>query len=227
MMRVAPQLEPPGFHTDIRLAGENILLELTGATSQPRRGRKRAVVAGTIETIPAKVLERPQNAIWRRAIPDLMRLYNHTCAYLGVRISDFVTVDHFRPVSRHQKQAYDWNNFRLSTPLVNTFKGNHEDVLDPFLVQPGWFELTLLTGEIDPGKHVSDPALLDAIEATIRRLRLKENKTWTDRRREAFDRYIAYHDPNYPSDYPKWNLATLSIEFPFVAYEVIRQGKNY
>lgn len=227
MMGVAPQSEPPGFHTDIRLAGEDILLELIGGPCRPRRGRKRAVVASTIEAIPAKVLEKSQNAIWRKAIPDLKRLYNHTCAYLGVRIDEVATVDHFRPVSKYQSQAYDWNNFRLSTSLVNTFKGNHEDVLDPFLVQSGWFELTLLTGKIEPGKQVSDPAILDAIAATIKRLRLNENPTWVERRRDAFTRYVAFHDPSCPSDDPKWNLAALAIEFPYVAYEVVRQGKNY
>lgn len=227
MIGVTPQPEPPGFHADIRLAGENILLELTGTPCQSRRGRKRAVVASTIEKIPAKVLEKSQNALWRKAIPDLKRLYNHTCAYLGIRIEDDANVDHFKPLSKHQRLAYDWGNFRLSTPLVNTFKGNHEDVLDPFLVQPGWFELTLLTGEIRPGRQVSDPALLDAISDTIKRLRLNENQTWVERRRVAFDRYVAFHDPSYPSDYPKWNLAALAIEFPFVACEVVRQGKNY
>lgn len=226
-MRVARQVEPPGFHADVRLAGENILLELTGAPYQARKGRKRAVVASTIGLIPAKELEKSQNAIWRKAIPELKRLYKNTCAYVGVKIDDIAHVDHFRPLSKYQRQAYDWNNFRLSSPLVNTFKGDHEDVLDPFLIQPGWFELTLLTGVIEPGRQVSDPAVLNSIRATIKRLRLNENQTWVERRREAFDRYVAFHDPYYPSNYPKWNLATLAIEFPFVAYEVVRQGKNY
>jgi hypothetical protein len=227
MMKVDPAAEPSWFHGEIRLKGNDILSELTGAPFRPHNGRTRAVVASAIKDIPAKVLEKPQNAIWRRAIPELRLLYKDTCAYLGVRIYGDATVDHFKPISKYQMQAYDWSNFRLSSSLINTFKQDHEDVLDPFLVQPGWFELTLLTGVIEPGKQVSDPAIIDQIRDTIKRLRLNENKTWVDRRREAFDRYIAFHEPNYPSNYPKWNLATLAIEFPFVASEIVRQGKVY
>lgn len=225
MMKVDLQSEPSWFHEDIRLKGDDILSELTGAPCRSRKGRKRAPVASAIEAIPAKVLEKPQNAIWRRAIPGLRLLYKDTCAYLGVRIYENATVDHFRPVSKCQKQAYEWSNFRLSSSLVNSFKHDHEDVIDPFLVQPGWFELTLLTGVIEPGKQVSDPAIIGAIRDTIKRLRLNENKTWVERRREAFDRYIAFHDPCYPSNHPKWNLDALAIDFPFVAYEIVRQGK--
>jgi hypothetical protein len=227
MIKVDPKAEPLWFHEDIRLKGDNILAELTGAPSRPRNGRKRSVVASAIKDIPAKVLEKPQNAIWRRAIPELRLLYKDTCAYLGARIYGDASVDHFRPVSKYQMHAYGLSNFRLSSSLVNTFKCDHEDVLDPFLVQPGWFELTLLTGVIEPGKQVLDPVIIGAIRDTIIRLRLNENKTWVDRRRDAFDRYIAFHDPGYPSDYPKWNFATLAIEFPFVASEVVRQGKKY
>ncbi len=228
MMKVGPAAEPSWFHEDIRLKGDDILAELTGGEpSRPRRGKRREQVASTIESIPAKVLEKPQNAIWRKAIPELRLQYTNTCAYLGVRIYDDATVDHFKPISKYQSQAYEWGNFRLSSSLVNSFKHDHEDVLDPFLVQPGWFELTLLTGVIEPGKQVSDPAIIDQIRDTIKRLRLNENKTWVDRRREAFDRYIAFHDPDYPSNYPKWNLTTLEIEFPFVASEIVRQGKVY
>ncbi len=227
MMKVDRAAEPSLFHEDIRLKGNDILAELTGAPSRPRSGRKRAVVASAIKDIPAKVLEKPQNAIWRRAIPELRRLYKDTCAYLGVRIYGDATVDHFKPISQYQMQAYEWNNFRLSSSLVNSFKHDHEDVLDPFLVQPGWFELTLLTGVIEPGEQVSDPAIISAIGDTIERLRLNENKTWVERRRDAFDRYIAFHVPDYPSNYPKWNLAALAIDFPFVAYEIVRQGKVY
>lgn len=226
MMKVDPAAEPSWFHEVIRLKGDDILAELTGAPSRPRSGRKRAVVASAIKDIPAKVLKNLQNAIWRSAIPELRLQYKDTCAYLGVRIYGDATVDHFNPISKYPSQAYEWSNFRLSSSLVNSFKDD-QDVLDPFLVQPGWFELTLLTGVIEPGKQVSDPAIIDQIRDTIKRLRLNENKTWVDRRREAFDRYIAFHEPDYPSNYPKWNLAALAIEFPFVASEIVRQGKVY
>lgn len=227
MMKVDLAAEPSWFHKDIWLKGNDILAELTGAPSRPRSGRKRAVVASTIDSIPARELEKPQNAIWRRAIPELRLLYKDTCAYLGVRIYGDATVDHFNPISKYQEQAYKWDNFRLSSSLVNTFKHDHEDVLDPFHVQSGWYELTLLTGVIEPGKQVSDPVIIDQIRDTIKRLRLNENKTWVDRRRDAFDRYIAFHEPDYPSNDPKWNLAALAIEFPFVASEIVRQGKVY
>jgi hypothetical protein len=84
-------------------------------------------------------------------------------------------------------------------------------VLDPFTIQPGWFQLELLGFQVIP-----DPSLpratRDAIQDTIDRLGLDDFKS--DREKDA-ERY--------------WNrdisLRVLKEESPFVAEELRRQGR--
>src|SRR5690606_18223088 len=100
--------------------------------------RRRSVVAARIEDIPMEHLP----TFWRRALADLRRAYGDTCAYLGMHIhpaTGAATVDHFQPKSKHPAAAYEWTNFRLAAQQVNTNKGEHEDVLDPFQIENGWF----------------------------------------------------------------------------------------
>lgn len=226
MLPVNPQPEPPHIHQSVAIKGLNILLELTGQPAAPRKGRARPVVASDISLIPLKVLTQKSNSIWTRALPDLRVRYSNTCAYVGVRIIDIAHVDHFKPKSKHQHLAYNWSNFRLASPMVNGFKKEHEDILDPFCVESGWFELDLLTGKVDAGRHLTDPGLIQSIRDTIKRLKLNEYQPYVDLRLEYINRYINSMDPIASMAVPAINFAALSIDFPYVAAEIDRQGKK-
>lgn len=83
--------------------------------------------------------------------------------------------------------------------------------MDPFQIQPGWFQLELLTFQVHP-----DPSLPQRIGRKIQRTidRLRLDSLRHDRERDAtlyWSREIS--------------LRVLKTESPFVAFELHRQGR--
>lgn len=149
---------------------------------------------------------------WRRALPDLCDAYDDTCAYLGIRVrrsTAFLTVDHFTPRHVAPMEAYEWSNFRLASPPVNTYKTDQSVPVDPFSVEAGEFELNLVSGEVEVGntKRARD------VRETIRSLKLNNGRFVTDRRQYLDD----YLDHRITRDHlARW--------FPFGEAELTRQG---
>jgi 5-methylcytosine-specific restriction endonuclease McrA len=223
MIRVSPAPAPDDFHQRVARLGEGALLELTGNSSRPkRRGRPRKDRYESVDDIPVERL--PET--WTTVLPDMRRRYHDTCAYLAMKIhpaTGAATIDHFIPKSKNKHRVYDWSNFRLAVKLVNTYKGEHEDVLDPFRIEDGWFVLNLGNFEVE-----ANPALEPTLQARVRttahdRLRLNE-PTFCAARQEYHDRYhglLTYlGGPAEPLP-----LSWLESECPFVARELRRQGR--
>jgi len=102
--------------------------------------------------------------------------FNGICAYSChwiPRDSGAGTVDHFRPKARYPDLAYEWSNYRLANLLCNSRKGDHEDVLDPFEVQAGWFTLNFPSLMVRPEAKLAR-LHRDRVQATIDRLRLND-----------------------------------------------------
>lgn len=123
------------------------------------------------------------------------------------------SVDHFAPKSVRPDLAYEWTNFRLALDKINSYKADSVDVLDPFLVQPGWFVLDFATLYVAVGDDV--PAPMDAaVQRTIDVLRLNRDESLVTFRyavaKEYSDGYIT--------------LAHLERRYPFIAFELARQG---
>lgn len=60
-----------------------------------------------------------------------------------MRIADGV-VDHYLSTENYRHLAYAWKNYRYIAGTVNSSKKTLDDqVLDPFEIQPGWFEIIL------------------------------------------------------------------------------------
>jgi len=57
------------------------------------------------------------------------------------------SVDHFRSQSTHRGLVYEWSNLRFSSSLMNSSKKTRE-VLDPYVVGAGWFEVLLPSMEM-------------------------------------------------------------------------------
>lgn len=90
---------------------------------------------------------------WQRTIlPALIELQKHLAAELEVQ---FIIAAHsplimalsesifdeaidklFYPKSSYQEKAYEWDNYRLTTQVMNGYKGD-KIVLDPFEIQNG------------------------------------------------------------------------------------------
>jgi hypothetical protein len=95
--------------------------------------------------------------------------------------------------------------------LLNSRKNEFGDVLDPFEIVDGWFQLELLGFQVVPAPDL--PAdIRTRVEETIERLGLNDFRT--SRERDA-ENYWAR----------RISLAVLIEESPFVAKELRRQGR--
>lgn len=161
MIRVEPPAEPSNFDQAVR---------------QPGRA--------WLERNPDRpTTELPSH--WRKVLRPLAAGFHDTCAYSGLRVeltTGAGTVDHFLPKSRHPQLAYEWSNYRFASMRMNGRKGDATDVMDPFDVQPGDFELVfdvpLLI--VRAGAHV-DEERRRRVNATIDRLGLNDEPVLHDR----------------------------------------------
>lgn len=191
MIPVQPKAEPTTFNKSVRKPGKAFLNRNPMPTSK----------------------EFQKNAHWKNSAQDLHAAYSGICAYTCFYIAPPGTTDHFLPKSSFPNEAYEWNNYRLCSHRVNGYKGNNTDVIDPFVVQPGWFVLDVPSCLVKPGDGLSD-VVTTQIEATIKRLRLNDDDYFVQERCNLMV-YFASGEVS---------LTHLSKRFPFLAAEITRQG---
>ena len=185
MIHIDPQPEPPAFDASVRQPG------------------LRALADGK-EKLPP---------YWRACLPDLHERYQGICAYLCVHIprgTGARTVDHVAPKSKRRDRAYEWDNYRLVSSLMNARKRDFEDVLDPFEIQDGWFvlELSFIQVMLSP---TLDNATRARVQSTIDRLGLNDQ--------ECIAARSLYYQPYVEGQLTADLLAEWS---PFVAREALR-----
>lgn len=191
MIRVTPQLEPHNFDINVRQRGQRFLA--TNPTPNSKEFQK--------------------NNHWKLAIDDLYSAYKGICAYTCMYFHKPGSVDHFLPKSRYPSLAYEWSNFRLSTHRVNTHKGDSIDVIDPFIIQPGWFVLDFPSCLVRPGNAL--PIMItQQIENSIRTLKLNDDDVFVQERCDIMFDFAEGHV----------DLDFLSRRYPLLATEIIRQG---
>lgn len=156
MLRVTLQQEPDTFDTEVRLRGtqwcrrQNIDLD-------------RPVPPGT-----------RLKDYWRNCLPYMRERYQYFCAYTNIIISPGEgAIDHFHPKNKHPREAYEWKNYRLTLPRINSRKGEFEDVLDPCSIKEGWFQLDFIFGSVSPNPNISSP-IHKKVKKTIDRLLLND-----------------------------------------------------
>jgi hypothetical protein len=152
---------------------------------------------------------------WVKCLDDLHEADNGICADLAVHIelvTGAATVDHFAPQSLSPGLAYEWHNDRLACLMMNSRKRQHLDVLNPFDVENGWFQLNFVNGEIFPNPALS-PQLQQQVRDTMERLNPDSPGNRAMRVRHSMD----YTNNLYPSDH-------LKRYSPFVWMEANRQG---
>ena len=111
---------------------------------------------------------------WQRCLPQLYESYRGICAYSAEWIpleTGVATVDHYTPKSIAPNLAYEWNNYRLASLKLNSRKGNFQDVIDPFLLTDGNFQLDFPSLIVKPNSTESEQRI-NSIDATIKRLKL-------------------------------------------------------
>jgi hypothetical protein len=212
MIPVAPIGPPPGF---------TALVVRPAKAWAARKGWPWAAPppAGKAHELPGH---------WTRVLDAMHDGYGGACAYLSVythRSLDSTSVDHFEPKSQAPiARAYDWSNYRLASRPMNTNKGEHQDVLDPFTLPPGLFKLNLVSGRVridDAVAPVASPLRIQA-QATLKRLKLNGGE-YRDLRLYYLDEYLRNRQ------LPGQNALQaardqLLLQSPFVHSEVVRQG---
>ena len=129
---------------------------------------------------------------WTQFQRNLADGFKNRCGWWAMEIEDG-DVDHFLSKKNHPSKAYDWDNYRYIAGSVNSSKRNHDDnVLDPFEVKAGWFEIHLpsmrlvRTGNLP--KHLEAKA-----DFTLKQLKLdRGTKVRRNRRRwyEAHKKWL-------------------------------------
>lgn len=214
MIRLTLALKPPSFDDKVRKPGENALALLAGKPL-PHKRPGRPIVA-TKRVGQAYVQKTIADfAYWQDCLDDLYGAYRGICAYYCFRIEkvNHPQVDHF--VAKHDQApelAYEWKNYRLACAYANTCKNEHLDILDPASIQDGWFQLDIHTLDVRPDPALPDP-LRQAIEETIKRLKLREERV-LEMRRHAMDHFR----------YGRAEFGYLEMDHPFLAKELVRQG---
>jgi uncharacterized protein (TIGR02646 family) len=198
MIPVVEQSEPADFDAKVRQKGLASLRRKGIALDQP---------------VPAKT---EFEAYWRNCLDELHSSYNGCCAYLAVfieRVTGGASVDHFIAKSNQANLAYEWSNYRLACSIMNSRKGDYDDVLDPFAIQKGWFHLELVSGRIYPNPALP-PDIKGQVQKTIERLGLDDAGNRKMRCQH-------YHDFALKRYYTEDFLEKRS---PFVYSEALRQG---
>ena len=150
---------------------------------------------------------------WTKATNELNAAYKRICAYSATYLPTPGTVDHFMPKSGYPESAYEWDNYRLALQRINQHKDISTDVIDPFIVQPGWFVLEFPGCMIKAGPGL--PRLLvNQIKKTIQALKLN------------IDDVLVQERANIMFDFAKGDITLSFLEkrYPFLAAEIIRQG---
>lgn len=150
---------------------------------------------------------------WRNIIDDLHRLYDGICAYTCIYLVPPGTVDHFLPKSKYPDLAYEWTNYRLTSAVINQRKGESEDVLDPFHVQPGWFTMDfpsclIRMSDIIPPEYARKAA------CTIEILKLNDDDRIVQERCDIIMEYVE----------KTVAMPFLEKRYPFIAMEIKRQA---
>lgn len=192
MIHIDLKPEPSDFDLRVRQPGNNFL------ASHPK----------------PKSDQWKKNNYWSRCSLELYQAYGGICAYSGEwfsRTTSSVSVDHFYPKSLCPEKAYEWDNYRLTTQVMNGYKGN-QIILDPFQMQSGDLELDFPSCLVKPRKSMT-PAEKNLAKFTIQVLHLNDEEQ-ANRRCEIIMEYI----------HGNISQAFLESRYPFIAEELNRQN---
>jgi len=193
LIPVAEQPEPADFEARVRSRGSSFLRHSPRPTQRQFRRKN----------------------YWRECLPQLYAAYAGVCAYSAFWLPVERSVDHFLPIMRRPNLAYEWSNYRLASPKLNSYKGDSIEVLDPFHILHGWFILNLTNFWVEPNAGL-EPRIEAQVSRTIEILRLNSDDTHVSLRFKIVQ------------DYAKGNTAFdfLTVYYPFIAYELDRQNQK-
>jgi hypothetical protein len=126
---------------------------------------------------------------WQEFRHALADAFGSLCAY-GAMYEPVGTVDHFVSVNEDRSKAYDWSNYRFASAWLNSSKQalRSSQLIDPFTVQDGWFEVQLPSMQLALTEHV--PAeWRERGQFMLERMHLAHDERIVRQRREWFRMY--------------------------------------
>jgi len=120
VVRCIPAAEPADFEQEVRGPGRAWLRKHRGRTTRPP-------------------------PYWRHCHAQLAAAFEERCAYTAMFLGAPGTTDHFVSIDENRALAYEWSNYRYASAWINSRKQalSSKELLDPFRVGDGWFELLL------------------------------------------------------------------------------------
>src|SRR5207244_2602229 len=115
------------------------------------------------------------HSYWTEFGMALHEAYGCICAYSCHWISHdtgWRQVEHFLPKTAFPDKGYEWDNYRLVCGVLNGRKGTQR-VLDPFVIENGWFTLDFPSLLVKPKRGLA-PSLAEAIRETSEILGLND-----------------------------------------------------
>ena len=127
---------------------------------------------------------------WSSFQSHLAAGFNDLCGYLAMYVTDG-TVDHFVSVREDRSRTYDWSNYRFASAWMNSVKGSvsSTDILDPYAVEDGWFEILLPSLQLVVTDAVPE-RLRTRAEFVLDRLRLRDDARVLRQRAEWYRMYV-------------------------------------
>ncbi len=132
-------------------------------------------------------VKRPKD-YWKLCKGELADGFRNLCAYSAM-YEPVGTVDHYLSCDNYRDQSYQWSNYRFASAWINSSKRTADDtVLDPFLVEDGWFEILLPSLQLVLTDAVPANEVTRA-EYTLSRLHLRDDERVIRQRREWYRMY--------------------------------------
>ena len=193
MIHVDLQPEPAHFNADVRIPGNRFLARCPNPTNKQWNKERH----------------------WKNISSDLYCAYSGICAYTGLWFSKSVTavsVDHFFPKHSHPEKAYEWDNYRLTTQIMNTYKDEFI-IADPFEITNGDIILDFPSCLVKVNPQLP-AAMKSKLQFTIDALKLNSSDDQVQARCDIVVDYVN----------GEINQQHLWKRYPFIAYELQRQN---
>ena len=160
MIPVAPVPEPSAFDARARRPGNAWLAENPGAA-------------------------RPRD-YWSPFRATLAEGFANRCGYTAM-LDLNGTVDHHLSYHTHPGLTYEWSNYRYVAGWINSAKKKNE-VLDPYEVGEGWFEVLLPSMQLVATDKVP-PERRAVVEQTLKVLPIAHDERVLKQRRHWYQKY--------------------------------------
>lgn len=158
------------------------MIPVANPITEPAEFDAKCRKAGAAWLLANPNAKRPKS-LWTDFNKDLREGFSCRCGFQGIFLSSG-TVDHFESWSKNKELAYEWSNFRFVEGWLNSSKNGKltENIMDPFHVGEGWFEILLPSLQLNVSDHIP-PEHKAKAESTLSTLPIRDDERAVQTRR--------------------------------------------